>query len=149
MPEPEPTLAEMRAAQDAFERDGEVEFRLIREVGWSTTDSPTWDWPRCRYRPIQRPREAAWNILARAAGYRQEYGPHGSGYDLVGDMILEIERLVALVLAAHKEGEPRDWWLNCYPATTTRHGTPTEAERLACDDRLECVHVREVFNEPS
>lgn len=33
------------------------------------------------------------DILDRAAKYRGDYGKYASGYDLVGDMILEIERL--------------------------------------------------------
>lgn len=46
--------------------------------------------------------------------------------------------------------EPREFWINVYsgpPCDLMIHSTKKRADEEASDDRLECIHVREVVDE--
>jgi len=40
---------------------------------------------------------------------------------------------------------PREWWLNVYPNKVSRFASRDEADHMAFDSRIECIHVREVL----
>jgi hypothetical protein len=45
------------------------------------------------------------------------------------------------------QSKPRRWWVNVYPKMVCVQESRAAADRLASDDRLECVQVEEVLPE--
>lgn len=41
--------------------------------------------------------------------------------------------------------EPREWWVNENPGGAFIYGTKEDADRWARNDRIRCIHVREVL----
>ena len=65
------TTEEMKAALDAFERDGSVQTKRPESKEWVTTDAPVWNFDLCEYRPCppkpaapRKPRECVVSFCA-------------------------------------------------------------------------------------
>lgn len=118
----------------------------------ATDDTFTPDWPHGH--ELVDANGAAHHFTVRAWDWPGEfpivghYGGYGAVWRFTADGLREVEfgTNYRLRNAPAPKPTPREWWVNVYKYDRwSPHETRELADKWAIDDRLECVHVREVI----